>query len=56
MLELNARPGLNIQIANSEGIMHRLQEVQALADPELTAEERIAISVGRFGCPQVAVS
>ena len=31
MLELNARPGLNIQIANQEGILHRLKKVELLA-------------------------
>jgi alpha-L-glutamate ligase-like protein len=31
MLELNARPGLNIQIANQEGLLHRLRQVEARA-------------------------
>lgn len=29
MLELNARPGLNIQIANREGALHRYQAIEA---------------------------
>ncbi|MDP3562299.1 MAG: alpha-L-glutamate ligase-like protein [Legionellaceae bacterium] len=31
MLELNARPGLNIQIANREGILHRYRAIEAQA-------------------------
>jgi alpha-L-glutamate ligase-like protein len=31
ILELNARPGLSIQIANGNGLLHRLQKVEALA-------------------------
>ena len=27
VLELNARPGLNIQIANGEGLEHRLRKI-----------------------------
>lgn len=34
MLELNARPGLNIQIANREGLAHRLEQVKQ-AHPKL---------------------
>ena len=29
ILELNARPGLNIQIANDSGLTHRTQAVEA---------------------------
>ena len=29
MLEVNARPGLNIQIANGSGLLHRLEKVQS---------------------------
>ena len=31
MLELNARPGLNIQIANREGVLHRYRAIEAQA-------------------------
>ena len=31
MLELNARPGLNIQIANREGVLHRYRAIEAHA-------------------------
>lgn len=46
LLELNARPGLAIQIANGEGLLHRLRKVDALKDSEiaLSAEERVALS------------
>lgn len=32
MLELNARPGLNIQIANREGVLHRYRTIEARAE------------------------
>ena len=31
MLELNARPGLNIQIANREGVLQRYRTIEAQA-------------------------
>ena len=51
MLELNARPGLNIQIANREGALKRYQKVEAhiksLDKPDSIAE-RIAFSKREF--------
>lgn len=45
VLEMNARPGLAIQIANGCGIGHRLAAVDALDAPESRSlEERLAIS------------
>jgi glutathione synthase/RimK-type ligase-like ATP-grasp enzyme len=51
VLELNARPGLAIQIANGNGLRHRLDKVEALkkagalsADPD----ERVAFSRANF--------
>lgn len=35
LLELNARPGLSIQIANNTGLLPRLKVVEILAHPEL---------------------
>jgi alpha-L-glutamate ligase-like protein len=35
LLELNARPGLAIQIANNEGLMNRLQRVDRVAEHDL---------------------
>jgi len=39
ILELNARPGLNIQIANDCGLTHRTRAVEERLD-QLAAEER----------------
>lgn len=44
MLELNARPGLNIQIANGEGIMGRLRQITEPADADPDAESRVEFS------------
>lgn len=44
MLELNARPGLNIQIANRAGLLPRLQQVQAISPQKLTPEQRVAFA------------
>jgi alpha-L-glutamate ligase-like protein len=45
VLEMNARPGLAIQIANGTGIGHRLAAVDALDNPEsLPLEQRLALS------------
>lgn len=41
MLELNARPGLSIQIANRAGLLPRLQFVEKHRDPTLTPEQRV---------------
>ncbi len=48
MLELNARPGLNIQIANRIGLEHRLQAVLAERDKLDTLDKRIAFARERF--------
>lgn len=40
ILELNARPGLNIQIANDLGLGHRLRQVDESDAPAMTAEAR----------------
>jgi len=47
MLELNARPGLNVQIANGQGLMPRLASVQTLT-PGRPPEERVALAQERF--------
>jgi alpha-L-glutamate ligase-like protein len=44
MLELNARPGLNIQIANGRGLAHRLRAVDAALTEQADAAQRVAIS------------
>jgi alpha-L-glutamate ligase-like protein len=43
ILELNARPGLAIQLANMAGLMPRLRAVESLWRPGLTLEQRIAL-------------
>ncbi|MDX9875526.1 MAG: alpha-L-glutamate ligase-like protein [Spongiibacteraceae bacterium] len=51
VLELNARPGLSIQIANGAGLLPRLQAIEALGEDELEwpAEKRVAYSRSLFG-------
>lgn len=47
--ELNARPGLAIQIANGEGLAARLEYLDAnMPRRKLSAEERIAFSLKAF--------
>ncbi len=51
ILELNARPGLAIQIANGNGLRHRLQHIEALESRgELSADpaERVAFAKAHF--------
>lgn len=50
LLELNARPGLSIQIANGAGLLPRLKLIERL-DPDLipAAPERVDFSMENFG-------
>jgi len=48
MLELNARPGLNIQIANRAGIGARLRTVDAAGAEKLSLAERVAFAKETF--------
>ncbi len=48
ILELNARPGLNIQIANRRGLLGRLRRVEAEGAPGAAAGERVAAVRGWF--------
>jgi alpha-L-glutamate ligase-like protein len=52
MLELNARPGLNIQIANREGGLKRYRAIEAHfnENSKATIEEKIAFSRHHFAC------
>lgn len=55
LLELNARPGLAIQMANGEGLKGRLDLVEA--QPEgLSVEERVAFSVRYFSRNEAAIA
>lgn len=49
ILELNARPGLNIQIANQTGLEPRLKAVEAAVDGLAGVTERVAFAKAAFG-------
>lgn len=49
ILELNARPGLNIQLANRTGLTHRLDKVDALGDSCPAPEKRVEWACRAFG-------
>ncbi len=55
VLELNARPGLAIQIANGAGLLPRLQHIENLGTPMVypSAEERVKYSAKHFGVKEV---
>ena len=44
ILEMNARPGLNIQIANRSGLMPRIRRIDEIYDAAATPSERTALS------------
>ncbi len=48
LLELNARPGLAIQIANGMGMQPRLSLIESQREVERTAEERVTYSMEAF--------
>jgi alpha-L-glutamate ligase-like protein len=48
VLELNARPGLSIQIANNEGLVPRLRQIEGLKTPSADAEERVSYAMKEF--------
>jgi alpha-L-glutamate ligase-like protein len=52
LLELNARPGLAIQIANAAGLMHRVKLVEEHFQELPTVPERIAFARRHFGVTQ----
>ncbi len=52
ILELNARPGLAVQIANGTGLLPRLQEVEAMRHPDISIEDRVNYAIEHFGEPQ----
>ena len=53
ILELNARPGLNIQIANRKGLCHRLNAVDELQQIPQNPEQRVEWACQAFGDPRV---
>ncbi len=48
LLELNARPGLAIQVANQQGLLPRLRLIEAEKKNRRNAEERVAFSREHF--------
>jgi alpha-L-glutamate ligase-like protein len=48
ILEMNARPGLNIQIANGTGLSKRISRIDELYDAAATPAERAAIARREF--------
>ena len=48
ILEMNARPGLNIQIANGTGLSNRISRIDELYDAGATPAERAAIARREF--------
>lgn len=48
LLELNARPGLSIQVANGEGLLPRLRQVEAIDRVSQNAEDRVAFAMRHF--------
>ena len=53
LLELNARPGLNIQIANDAGLLPRLRMVEKNIKNLKTLEDKIAFSKLHFAANKV---
>ena len=49
LLELNARPGLAIQIANGAGMQSRLTLLESQLDLKRMSELRVDYSMSRFG-------
>ncbi len=57
LLELNARPGLSIQIANDAGLLPRLRRVEKIKRPELmSVEEKLAFAATHFARPSLIES
>ena len=46
MLELNARPGLTVQVANQRGLLANLDRVQAMAELPTAIEDRLELTRG----------
>ena len=48
ILEMNARPGLNIQIANGTGLSNRIARIDDIYDASAVSAERVAIARQEF--------
>jgi len=53
VLELNARPGLNVQIANQAGLLDRLNRLQAESEIPPTPQARVMLAKQWFGTSTV---
>ncbi|MEJ2085921.1 MAG: alpha-L-glutamate ligase-like protein [Acidobacteriota bacterium] len=51
ILELNARPGLSVQIANKTGLEPRLRRIESIAGESRSLESRVAYCKEHFGVP-----
>lgn len=49
LLELNARPGLSIQVANAKGLLPRLREIEKNLKKRRTVQERVDFVLGKEG-------
>ena len=54
LLELNARPGLAIQVANQTGLRHRLASAAKIADLTNDQAAKIRLAREQFSCTSVA--
>lgn len=52
ILEMNARPGLNIQIANRAGMIKRIARIDEIHDATATPEERARVARREFSAEQ----
>jgi alpha-L-glutamate ligase-like protein len=50
LLELNARPGLAIQIANNAGLLPRLKKIEDLGNINWDTEQKVAYAIDNFSC------
>ncbi|MCK9492126.1 MAG: alpha-L-glutamate ligase-like protein [Sulfurimonas sp.] len=49
LLELNARPGLSIQVANSKGLLPRLREIEKVASKRTNVQKRVDFVLEKEG-------
>ncbi|MEM7216912.1 MAG: alpha-L-glutamate ligase-like protein [Pseudomonadota bacterium] len=49
LLELNARPGLTIQVTNQKGLRPRLAHIESLGRRSAVAEDRVSYAMTHFG-------
>ena len=55
LLELNARPGLTIQVANQAGLRHRLAVAEEIANSTESQEEKISLARKAFSASDRAL-